>query len=81
MGPRGVAEVVFGAFGNLIGAIATANLFGELAVLVIDLNLKSTMYQKKVDTANGAMQNMRLTPEFQNKCLSYLRSTQESQNQ
>lgn len=43
-----------------MGAIMIANLFGELAVLVAELNYKSTEFQKKVDTANTAMQNMGL---------------------
>jgi len=70
--------VAFGAFADLMGAIMIANLFGELAVLVAELNQRSTEFQKKVDTANTAMQNMRLPNDIQNTVLAYLRATQQS---
>jgi hypothetical protein len=35
-----------------MGALVTANLFGELAILVGDLNKSANDYQKKVDNAN-----------------------------
>jgi len=44
--------ISFGAFANLSGALVTANLFGELAILVSDLNKNQNRYQKKVDNAN-----------------------------
>ena len=80
-GPRTDVELWYAAFGNVMGSIATANLFGELAVLLMDLNEKSDRFQKKVDAANGAMQNLKLGTVFQNKTQSYFRTTQESQNQ
>lgn len=44
--------IAFGALANLGGALVTANLFGELAILVGDLGRNATRYQKKVDNAN-----------------------------
>ena len=81
LGPRGALQVAFGAFADLMGAIMIANLFGELAVLVAELNQRSTEFQKKVDTANTAMQNMRLPNDIQNTVLAYLRATQQSHAQ
>ena len=46
---------MFGAFADLMGAITIANLFGELAVLVQELQANSAEFQRKVDTANTAM--------------------------
>ena len=50
--PQSTNMVAFGAFANLGGALVTANLFGELAILVSDLGRNATRYQKKVDNAN-----------------------------
>lgn len=36
--------VAFGAIANLGGALVTANLFGELAILVSDLGRNATRY-------------------------------------
>jgi hypothetical protein len=44
--------IAFVAIMNLSGALVTANLFGELAILVSDLGRSATRYQKKVDNAN-----------------------------
>jgi hypothetical protein len=77
--PQTTAMVSFGAFANLSGALVTANLFGELAILVSDLNKNQNRYQKKVDNANQAMQNLNLPMSVQNLVLSYMMSTKQSQ--
>ena len=77
--PQTTAMVSFGAFANLSGALVTANLFGELAILVGDLNKNQNRYQKKVDNANQAMQNLNLPMSVQNLVLSYMMSTKQSQ--
>ena len=58
-----------------MGALVTANLFGELAILVGDLNKSANDYQKKVNNANKAMQNLDLPINVQNLVLSYMMST------
>lgn len=42
--PQGTNMVAFGAIANLGGALVTANLFGELAILVSDLGRNATRY-------------------------------------
>ena len=41
-GPRGTLQVTVASFGLFLGAIINANIFGELAVLVSQLNARST---------------------------------------
>lgn len=72
--------IAFVAIMNLSGALVTANLFGELAILVSDLGRSATRYQKKVDNANQAMQNLHLPMPVQNMVLSYMMSTKASQD-
>jgi len=60
VGPRDSYQLFFSTYTILIGAIVNANIFGNLAVLVSQMNHKQTVFQDKVDTANTAMKNMRL---------------------
>ena len=43
-----------------IGAIINANIFGNMAIIISDLNKKSAEFQGQIDTANTAMKNMKL---------------------
>jgi len=47
----------------LAGAFMQAYMFGNLAVMVQQLNRKSQYFQEKLDLANTSMRNMAL-PEF-----------------
>lgn len=53
--PRGVPQTISSSFFNGFGAIVLANLFGELAVLVRELNSRSMYLEKKMYTAKTAM--------------------------
>jgi hypothetical protein len=44
----------------MISAIINANIFGNIAVIVQELNKKSARFIEKIDTANTAMDNMKL---------------------
>lgn len=64
--------------------MVTANLFGELVILVSDLRRNTNRYQNKVDISNAAMQNLKLPISLQNSVLSFIFSTktaEENQNE
>ena len=44
----------------LAGAIINANIFGNMAVLIQNMNRKDTKFQEQIDTANTAMKNLKL---------------------
>jgi hypothetical protein len=48
----------------IIGAMITAVLFGEMTVLMSNINRKSTEFQELQDTANTTMKNMRLDADL-----------------
>lgn len=58
--PRGTFQVAFVATFITIGAIINANIFGNMALIISDLNRKSAEFQGQIDTANTAMKNMKL---------------------
>ena len=62
----------------MLGAIMLANLFGELAVLVRELNEKQAKQQKKVDIAKTVMKHIDYPVHQQDKIISFLTNTAES---
>ena len=58
--PVGDLQVFFVVFSNTVGAIINANILGNMAVLIQDLNRKTDAFQKKLDKVNTAMQNIKL---------------------
>ena len=48
------------AFFLFFGGLITANIFGELAVIISMLSKQSSKWQNKLDTASTAMKNMNL---------------------
>ena len=50
-----------------MGAIINANIFGNMAVLISALNRKTALFQEKLDTANTAMKNMKISSKLQSK--------------
>jgi len=71
LGPITPAENLFAAVAMVAAAIIQAQIFGEMAVLLIIINRDSTAFQEKMDTANTAMANINLSPELQNTVRDY----------
>jgi hypothetical protein len=44
----------------LISAMMNASIFGNMAVLVQQMNEKTVKFQEDIDTANTAMNNLKL---------------------
>ena len=66
----------------LVGsAIINAHIFGSLAVIVQELNRKSTIFFGKLDAANNTMENLRLPKELKSKVINYIIYTHSGQEQ
>lgn len=78
IGPRNDIQRIFAIFVLLIGAIINANIFGNMAVIVQDLNTKASRFQEKIDTANTSMGNLKLPSQMQDKVREYLFYTQSN---
>lgn len=81
LGARDNEQLVFISVTNIMGAIAQANLFGELAVLVYNINKKAIILQEKIDTVNTAMNHLDLPEEIQEEVIRFIKKTQHSQDQ
>ena len=74
--PSGDAQVFFVVTANTFGAILNANILGNMAVLIQDLNKKTDAFQKKLDKINTAMQNIKMPQDIQAKVFGFLQFTQ-----
>ena len=61
-----------------MGAFINANIFGNMAVLLSAINRKAAMFQEKLDTANTAMKNMKISSKLQRKVQNYIMSTEST---
>jgi len=78
IGPRSMFQLVFISFILLAGALINANIFGNMAVIIQDLNKKVGRFLEKIDTANTAMMNMNLPTDIKKKVINYLMQTQSN---
>ena len=67
-----------GAFFNGFGAIILANLFGELAVLVRELDIRHIQLQKKQTAAKTAMLTIGIPFDQQNYIQAFISSSDDS---
>jgi len=65
----------------LMGALISANIFGEMAVLVQMIKRKSQSFQEQIDSANTAMKNIRLPQKLSAEIRDYLVFTQSTLDQ
>lgn len=65
LGPRDNTQLAFVSLILVLGAIINANIFGNMAVIIQELNKKASRFQEKIDIANTAMKNMKLPGELQ----------------
>lgn len=81
VGPRTVIELIFVSVIMLAGAIINANIFGNMAVLIQNMNRKDTKFQEQIDTANTAMKNLKLPAKTQRMVKDFMLSTQSTFDQ
>ena len=78
VGPRDTLQVIVGSIGLFLGAIINANIFGELAVLVSQLNAKSTEFQTKLTKINTTIKNLKLPRDLEDKIRDYIITNQSA---
>ncbi|CAI2368538.1 unnamed protein product [Moneuplotes crassus] len=78
IGPRGSFQLAFITSLLFAGAIINANIFGNIAVLLQQLNRKATKFQEKVENANAAMKNLSIPSKIQFEVQRYLDYTQST---
>lgn len=76
LGPRTTRALWLISIILLFGAIINANIFGNLAVIIGEMTKKASRFQKKIDTANTAMKNMKIPGKLQANVINYLLYTQ-----
>ena len=62
LGPRTIKALWFISGILILGAVINANIFGNLAVIIGELNKKASRFQENIDTANTAMKNLKIDP-------------------
>ena len=78
VGPRSLIEYIFVSATLIVGAMLNANIFGNMAVLLQEINKKSSRFRGKMDTSKTAMRNMGLPTSLENKVINYLLYTQSN---
>lgn len=78
--PKGQWKIFFCAASVTLGAIINSIIFGNMALIIQNLNQKNSEFQESIDLANTAMKNMDMPKELQQDVVSYLQYTQQSQN-
>lgn len=66
------------SIGIFLGAIINANIFGELAVLVAQLNLRTTEFQQKLTRINTTLSNLKLTKDLEDRVRDFIITNQSS---
>lgn len=81
IGPRRTELVFLTTFLLLCAAIINASIFGNLAVLLQQMNRKSAKLQEKVETASSTMKGLKLPDELQKEIHRYLLYTHNNLEQ
>lgn len=72
LGPRGSFQLIFISLCLFIGAIINANIFGNMAVIIQQLNKKAAKFQEKVENANASMKNLGIPENIKEEVQRYL---------
>jgi CRP-like cAMP-binding protein len=78
LGPTDAELAAYGGFVMIIGALVTAILFGELAVIVSSFSRKTTYFQELVETSITTMQKLEIPETLRRKILEYISTTYAS---
>lgn len=81
IGPVGTLQVFVVCVCILMGAIANANIFGNMAVLISEMQRKNQEFQQIIDTSNTAMKNLKLPSDIHSRIVTYLNYTYDSMDQ
>lgn len=76
IGPRVGSECIFAGCSILLGQLFQAYMFGEIAVVLFDLNKKISLISEVQDAATTTMTNIGLDSALQAKVISFMRYSQ-----
>jgi len=62
----------------VLGALLNAILFGEISVLISNLNAKRAWFQNVMSSAMTTMHNIRVEPKLMHEILDFITDTQGS---
>ena len=79
--PRGNFQLFFLTALLLASAIINANIFGNIAVILEQMNHKSTIFQDKMESATSTMENIDLPNLLQKDIQEYLTYTHKNLDQ
>ena len=80
MAPVNSFQAACGAISILVGSIIAGIMFGNMAVLMQNLNKKFVKMQESQDMANTAMKNIKLPTQLQEQVLDYITRTWSNQD-
>ena len=72
LGPVGRLQTTTVTACVLMGAICNANIFGNMALLISDMNRKNDQFQTMIDTSNTAMNHLKLPKDIHVRIVTYL---------
>ena len=75
MGVSNKTQYIVSAVAYLVGAMVTAVIFGDLAVIVDSMNRKSTKFNETKNNILTTMKNMRLKEDLQMRIIDFFNST------
>mmetsp|Transcript_8148 Transcript_8148/g.16048 ORF Transcript_8148/g.16048 Transcript_8148/m.16048 type:complete len:936 (-) Transcript_8148:1060-3867(-) len=78
LGPTDTDMAAYGGFIMILGALITAILFGELAVIVSSFSRKQTIFQELLETSITTMQKLEIPAPLKMKVLEYISTTYAS---
>jgi len=79
--PRAVIEILVVILMMIISAMMNAFIFGEMAVLVQEMDKKDIEFQESLDNANTAMHSLEIPDRIQDDIREYLMSVNEYKTQ
>ena len=81
LGPRDQTQLIFVSAVLVSSAMINGNIFGNMALIVSELNKKSASFYGKLDIANTAMNNLKLPAATQKRVINYILYTSSSLEQ
>ena len=70
--PVGDSQIFFVVASMMLGAVVNATIFGNMALLILDMNKKADEFQTIIDTSNTAMKIEKMPPDIQSRVVAYL---------
>lgn len=79
--PQTSLQIVVATVALFAAAIINANIFGNIAVLLQQMNRKSANFQEKLEMANATMKTMKIPEKLQKIIQNYLTETESTLDQ